>query len=143
MEEVSTANRLLKSTLDSHESDLVNQIAELDSWERILTERLDKLNKTKYETAHAYGNENAADDDLVEINAGGRVIAAKRSTLTQLKGTRFEGEYLVYDMYEVNIKTIVCMWCDVYRGVFCLLFTFQNILNHTLSILSIIQWTVG
>ena len=96
MEEVSTANRLLKSTLDSHESDLVQQIAELDSWERTLTERLDKLNKTKYETAHEHGNEYAADDDLIEINAGGKVISAKRSTLTQLKGTRFEGEYLVY-----------------------------------------------
>ena len=99
MEEVSTANRLLKSTLDSHESDLVQQIAELDSWERTLTERMDKLNKTKYETAHAYGNEYAADDDLIEINAGGKVISAKRSTLTQLKGTRFEGEYLVYVWY--------------------------------------------
>ena len=38
----------------------------------------------------------AKDDDLVEINAGGRVIAAKRSTLTQLKGTRFEGEYMMW-----------------------------------------------
>ena len=95
MEEVSTANRLLKSTLDSHESDLVQQIAELDSWERTLTARMDKLNKTKYETAHAYGNEYAADDDLIEINAGGKIISAKRSTLTQLKGTRFEGEYII------------------------------------------------
>ena len=92
MEEVTTANRLLKSTLDSHEHDLLKQIEELDSWERVLTERLDGLNKKKVDTAHAHGNENAVDDDLIEINAGGKIISAKRSTLTQLKGTRFEGE---------------------------------------------------
>ena len=93
MEEVTTANRLLKSTLDNHEHDLLTQIAELDSRERTLTERLEKLNKIKADTAQNHGNENAADDDLIEINAGGKIISAKRSTLTQLKGTRFEGEY--------------------------------------------------
>ena len=92
MEEVTTANRLLKSTLDSHEHDLLTQIAELDSRERTLTERLEKLNKIKSDTAQNHGNENSVDDDLIEINAGGRIISAKRSTLTQLKGTRFEGE---------------------------------------------------
>ena len=30
--------------------------------------------------------------DLLEINAGGKIIVAKRSTLTQLKGSRLEGE---------------------------------------------------
>ena len=34
----------------------------------------------------------AKDDDLIVVNAGGKIISAKRCTLTQLKGTRFEGE---------------------------------------------------
>ncbi|KAL3772219.1 LOW QUALITY PROTEIN: hypothetical protein ACHAW5_009366 [Stephanodiscus triporus] len=35
----------------------------------------------------AYCNLNAADDDLVEVNAGGKIVVAKRSTLTQIEGT--------------------------------------------------------
>ena len=31
-----------------------------------------------------------ANDDLIEINAGGKIIVAKRSTLTQILGSRME-----------------------------------------------------
>ncbi len=37
-----------------------------------------------------HGNPNASGDDMLEINAGGKVIVAKRSTLTQhMVGTKF------------------------------------------------------
>ncbi|KAL7541650.1 hypothetical protein ACHAWF_006994, partial [Thalassiosira exigua] len=37
-----------------------------------------------------HGNVNASVEDLLEINAGGKIVAAKRSTLTQQMGTRME-----------------------------------------------------
>ncbi|KAL7549023.1 hypothetical protein ACHAWF_014432 [Thalassiosira exigua] len=49
-----------------------------------------KIEEKKLKTAQEYGNVNATDGDLVEVNAGGSIIAAKRSTLTQLVGTRLE-----------------------------------------------------
>ncbi len=51
---------------------------------------MDKLDRKKIEIAKAHGNLDAADDDLVEVSAGGRVAVAKRSTLTQTQGTRME-----------------------------------------------------
>ena len=48
------------------------------------------MNRKKHEISQANGNLNAADDDLVEINAGGKLIVAKRSTLTQIQGSWME-----------------------------------------------------
>jgi hypothetical protein len=58
--------------------------------ETLLNERLVKLNCKKHEIAQSNGTMNVADDDLVEINAGGKIIVAKRSTLTQIQGSRME-----------------------------------------------------
>ena len=90
MDDLSSANERLKTAHDNRERDYAAQIIEQEDCENELTKRMDELNKKKHEVAKANGNTEAGDDDLVEINAGGKVIAAKRSTLTQLKGTRLE-----------------------------------------------------
>jgi len=90
MDEVNTANKRLKLALDNHERDLKEQISELDDVESKLNERMDELNKKKQQIAQTHGSINISGDDLIEINAGGKVIAAKRSTLIQLEGTRLE-----------------------------------------------------
>ena len=69
--------------------DLDNEISALDKRETLLTERVLKLNRKKHEIAEANGNLNfTGDDDLIEINAGGKTVVAKRSTLTQIQGSR-------------------------------------------------------
>ncbi|KAL7543591.1 hypothetical protein ACHAXR_012885 [Thalassiosira sp. AJA248-18] len=90
MEELGIASDRLTKVHDDQERAYDAVIAKLDNNESALKQRLNELNKTKLETARANGNANAADDDLVEVNAGGKIIAAKRSTLTQLKGSRLE-----------------------------------------------------
>ena len=95
MEELISTNSLLKAALDNHEKHLSDQLADLDSRETSLTERINKLNQMKSVTASDNGID-ASPDDLIEINAGGKVITAKRSTLTQLKDTRLEGTYILY-----------------------------------------------
>ncbi|KAL7552051.1 hypothetical protein ACHAWF_015682 [Thalassiosira exigua] len=82
------ANHNLKVALGKRDRDLEAVLDKLDNKENDLKERLKQLNENKSDRTHA--NFDAADDDLVEVNAGGKIIAAKRSTLTQLKGSRFE-----------------------------------------------------
>jgi hypothetical protein len=90
MDELSASSKRLKSARDSLVQDLDNVIAALDNRDTLLNERLLELDHKKNEIAQAHGNLDAADDDLIEINAGGKIIVAKRSTLTQIQGSRME-----------------------------------------------------
>ena len=90
MDKLSSTFAELKAACDNHDKDREAEISKLHESEKRLTERLDKLNEKKHEIAQKYGNINATDDDILEINAGGKIIAAKRATLTQLEGTRLE-----------------------------------------------------
>ena len=90
MNELSVSNKRLKVARDSHVEDLDKEIMALNQREIGLKERLDELNHKKHEISQANGNLDSADDDRVEVNAGGKIIVAKRSTLTHMKGTRLE-----------------------------------------------------
>jgi hypothetical protein len=87
-DELSASNKRLKSARDSLIQDLNNVIAALDNRDTLLNERLPELNRKKHEIAQTHGNLDVSDDDLIEINAGGKIIVAKRSTLTQIQGSR-------------------------------------------------------
>jgi hypothetical protein len=90
MDEIGAAYKRLKSAHDSHLQDLDNEISALDKRRTLLNERLQELNRKKHEIAQANGNLDVSDDDLIEINAGGKIIVAKRSTLTQIQGSHME-----------------------------------------------------
>ena len=90
MDEISVANKRLKVAREKHDRDYEECIAAQDRWESHLTERLHELNRKKHDIAQASGNLDAADNDLMEVNAGGEIVVAKRSTLTQIEGTRLE-----------------------------------------------------
>ena len=89
MDELSVANKRRKVAHDEHERDYEETIRAQDKWENRLHERMSQLIAKKKENAEANGNIDAADEDLVEVNAGGKIVAAKRSTLTQIQGTNF------------------------------------------------------
>ena len=88
MDELSAADGCLRSARDSLVQDLDNVISALDKRGTLIKERLLKLDRKMQEIAQAHGNLDVADDDLIEINAGGKIIVAKRSTLTQIQGSR-------------------------------------------------------
>ena len=90
MDELNIANTRLKLARFNHEKAYEETISDLDGSESSLAARLAELDQKKQAAAEANGNPDAADDDLVEINAGGKIVAAKRSTLTRITGTRFE-----------------------------------------------------
>jgi len=90
MDELSITSTCLKAAHDKFEQEYNAKITKINNIESKLTKRLEELNQKKDKVAETNGNADAKDDDLVEINAGGKIIAAKRSTLTRLKGTRME-----------------------------------------------------
>ena len=79
-EELDYPNEQLKTAPEKYDRELVAQITKFDNKENSLEERLNKIDNKKLDLTRA--NLDAADDDLMEINAGGKIIAAKRSTLT-------------------------------------------------------------
>ena len=91
MDELKAASKRLKVAHDGLEQHYQDCIAAQDKREIMLFERMTELNERKQKAVAAYGNIYAAADDLVEVNAGGRVISVEhRSILTQLVGTRIE-----------------------------------------------------
>jgi hypothetical protein len=90
MNELNVARKRLKTACDNIKRDLNEIISALNKGESELKTRLNELNIKKHESAEANGNLDAADDDLVEVNAGGKIVVAKQSTLTQIQGTRLE-----------------------------------------------------
>ncbi len=46
----------------------------LDERETRVTERLVQLNLKKLQSSESNGNADAADDDLLEVNAGGKIV---------------------------------------------------------------------
>ncbi len=93
MDDLEQANKRLKVTLDESDRERTIQINKLEEKEKQLRDRLRKLDEEKHKTASVNGNIDASDDDVIEINAGGKVIAVKRATLTQLQGSRFEAMF--------------------------------------------------
>ena len=76
---------------NEHDHHYAAEINKLKEAEEQLLNRLQEFEERKRNSAAVPdGSEYVRDDDVVEINAGGRIIAARRSTLCQLKGTRLE-----------------------------------------------------
>ena len=90
MDKLKAANKGLENAQANYERLFADEIAKLDEKENDLVKRLQDLNRKKLDIAKSHGSEDALDEDLVEINAGGKLISVKRSTLAQLKGTRLE-----------------------------------------------------
>eukprot|EP00985_Skeletonema_marinoi_P015408 scaffold7961_cov66-Skeletonema_marinoi.AAC.1 len=93
MDDLNKVNERLKTAFDEHDRDRATQINQLEEKEKQLLDRLSKLDEEKLKAASANGNVDVSDDDFLEINAGSKVIAVKRGTLTQLRGSRLEAMF--------------------------------------------------
>lgn len=93
LNDLDEANKKLKTAIDEIDRDRAIQISKLQDTEQQLLDRLHKLDEAKFQTATANGNVDISNDDLLEINAGGKIIAVKRGTLTQMHGTRMEAMF--------------------------------------------------
>ena len=90
MDEIDRANKRVKTTGSSCIAQYHNFVNQLDEEECKIKMRYEALDEKKSAIAGKHGNPNASENDLIEINAGGKIIAAKRGTLCQIKGSRLE-----------------------------------------------------
>ena len=90
VDELYRADDQLKKARDEHEVNYANEVNKLDDVKKDILDRFNQLEETKVTTVAEYGDEDVTDDDLIEINAGGKVVVARRGTLTRSKGTRME-----------------------------------------------------
>jgi hypothetical protein len=84
------ANAKLQAAHDVIQREYTNEVKRLEEKEKQLLNRLAKLDEEKQKIAAENGDVDVSDDDLIEINAGGKIVAAKRGTLTQMEGTKLE-----------------------------------------------------
>ena len=90
MEELNTGSKRLKTARDDHVARIDAEIQKIGDEEKRLRDKFRKLQERKKECAAVNGNEDASGDDLIEINAGGKIIVARRGVLCQLKETNLE-----------------------------------------------------
>jgi hypothetical protein len=90
LDDLDEANKRIKTACDEIDRERAIQINKLEAKEKQLLDRLNKLDEKKLKLATDNGNIDVSADDFIEINAGGKVIAVKRATMTQLRGTRLE-----------------------------------------------------
>ncbi|KAL7482624.1 hypothetical protein ACHAW6_008290 [Cyclotella cf. meneghiniana] len=90
MDKIAEANDAIKVAFETYELDYKTEIGKLDLEERKLADRFKKLDNMKRKVAETIGDADVSKDDLIEINAGGKIIVVLRSVLTQFTGTRLE-----------------------------------------------------
>ncbi|KAL9178435.1 hypothetical protein ACHAXT_003765, partial [Thalassiosira profunda] len=90
MDDVRRAGDALEAARAKEEAEYQRIVRRLAEEERDVERRCAQFEKKRGGLAAAHGNPRASPDDLVEINAGGKVIAARRGTLCQIEGTRLE-----------------------------------------------------
>ena len=88
--DLTAANERLKAAREEFENDYNQLVNELRQEERALDDRLEELNKKMQDDENIHGKSDASIDDTLEMNAGGKIIVVKRSTLTtHTVGTKF------------------------------------------------------
>lgn len=91
MDEVEKAKNKLANCWAEHEAEYTKELNRLDEAEQALHQRVKELNQEKNKALdNNRSTQDVSNEDLVEINAGGKIIVARRATLTQMKGTRLE-----------------------------------------------------
>jgi len=84
------ADEQLTAARHEHEMHYALEVTRLEDVGKQVLDRFNKLEEEKAEAVIRNGDDDVSDDDIIEINAGGKIIAARRGTLTQWKGTRLE-----------------------------------------------------
>ena len=84
------ADERVKAARREHEIHYAMEVAKLENVGKQVLDRFNKLEEEKVQAVVCNGDEDVSDDDIVEINAGGKIISTWRGTLTQWEGTRLE-----------------------------------------------------
>ncbi len=84
------ADEQVKAARREHETHYAMEVTKLENVGRQVLDRFNKLEEEKVAAVASNGDEDVSDDDIIEINAGGKIISTQRGTLTRWEGTRLE-----------------------------------------------------
>ncbi|KAL7554733.1 hypothetical protein ACHAWF_018560 [Thalassiosira exigua] len=90
MDEVDRASKRLRTTRETIEERYQKYVRRLDDAEAKIKARFDALESKIDDVAKKHGRADASANDVVKINAGGRIVAVRRDKLCQIKGSRLE-----------------------------------------------------
>ena len=113
MDAVLEADRLIEKENEAFDRSRQKFIDELNAEKAKIAGRFEALEARKRALAEQWGNPDASPEDWVEVNCGGRVISARRSTLCQLEGTKFGA--LFNGLHEKKLEGQE--WTDLSRSV--------------------------
>ena len=80
------ATKRIKAERDDLLGRVDAEIEKCDIEEKRLKDKLQYLEEKKKNSAAAHGSASATDDDLIEVNAGGKIIAAKLVCCVKRRG---------------------------------------------------------
>eukprot|EP00957_Ditylum_brightwellii_P207682 15354025-Ditylum_brightwellii.AAC.1 len=89
------------------------------------------LKQQKLKLAETHGDTNANENDLIEINAGGRVITANRGALTYQKGTMLEALFSGRWDKEIQRDGLGRIFLDVNPECFQSIINYLYVLKHS------------
>lgn len=84
------ADEQLKGFRHRHEVQYAMEVTKLENVGKQVLDRFNKLEEEKVAAVVSNGYEDVCDDDIIEINAGGKIISTHRGTFTRWEGTRLE-----------------------------------------------------
>lgn len=90
MEQCANAARATAAAKEAFLLALESKCGLLSRARDVIAQEYEDLKREKDKGLAKHGNTDSSEDDLLEINAGGEVVAVKRGTLTQLGGTKLE-----------------------------------------------------
>jgi len=90
MEALKRDRAVRENTWREHVSTYEQKVGVLDKELENINREFEGLKQKKLKLAETHGHKNANENDLIEINAGGRVITANRGALIYQKGTMLE-----------------------------------------------------
>ena len=90
MDQLERAEEALTAARNDHESAYAAEVKKLDDVKKKLLKRRHDLNEKKRQCAADYGGDHVSDDDLIDVNAGGKIVTARCGVLCQLKSTRLD-----------------------------------------------------
>lgn len=90
MEAYISASEATSAAWDEHACKFKEQVELLKGVGEKLAQAYDNLKEERDSLARENDGDRASEADLLEINAGGRIVSVTRRTLTQIKGSRLE-----------------------------------------------------
>jgi len=131
MEALKRDRAVRDNTWREHVSTYEQKVGVLDKELENINREFEGLKQKKLKLAETHGHKNANENDLIEINAGGRVITANRGALIYQKGTVLEALFSGRWDKEIQRDGLDRIFLDVNPECFQSIINYLYVLKHS------------